>query len=141
MQRSETMPRYTEKQYRKQVIGLMAIYVAIMFLVWPHIRSVSSLSLKVAISLAAALPVIIVIWLMAKRVMHSDELQQRLHLTALSVATAMICSLSLVGGFLCAAGVLVLDGDILIWIAPALSMIYGVTHLWLGRRYGGADCT
>ena len=134
------MPRYTEKQYRKQVALLMAVYVAIMFLVWPHIRNASSLSWKVAVSLAAATPVIVMIWLMAKRVMHSDELQQRVHLTALSVATGMVCSLSLVGGFLCAAGVLTLDGDILIWVAPVLSMIYGVTHLWLGRRYGSAGC-
>jgi hypothetical protein len=134
------MPRYTEKQYRKQVMLLMAIYVAIMFLVWPHIHGASSLPWKVAVSLAAALPVIVVIWLMAKRVMHSDELEQRLHLTALSVATGMVCSLSLVGGFLCAAGVLALQGDILIWVAPVLSMIYGVMHLWLGRRYGGAGC-
>jgi hypothetical protein len=134
------MPRYTEKQYRKQVLLLMAVYVAIMFLVWPHIRSASSLYWKVVVSLAAASPVIVVIWLMAKRVMHSDELQQRLHLMALSVATGMVCSLTLVGGFLCAAGVLALDGDILIWVAPALSMIYGVTHIWLGRRYDSTGC-
>jgi hypothetical protein len=134
------MPRYTQKQYRKQVLLLMAVYVAIMFLVWPHVRGASSLPWKFAISLAAATPVIVVIWLMAKRVMHSDELEQRLHLTALSVATGMICSLSLVAGFLCAAGALTLDGDILIWVAPSLSMIYGVTHLWLGRRYGSTGC-
>lgn len=134
------MPRYTEKQYRKQVLLLMAAYVAIMFLVWPHIRSASSLSWKVVVSLAAATPVVVVIWLAAKRVMHSDELEQRLHLTALSIATGMICSLSVIGGFLCAAGVLALDGDILIWVAPALSMTYGVTHLWLRRRYGIAGC-
>jgi hypothetical protein len=111
-----------------------------MFLVRPPIRNASSLSWKVAVSLAAASPVIVVIWLMAKRVMHSDELQQRLHLTALSVATAIVCSLSLVGGFLCAAGVLTFDGDILIWVAPTLSMIYGLTHLWLGRRYDVTGC-
>ena len=134
------MPRYTEKQYRKQVFVSMAIYVAIVFLVWPHVRGASSLSLRAAVSLAAALPVIVVIWLMAKRVMHSDELEQRLHLTALSVATAMICSLTIIGGFLCAAGVLTFEGDVLIWVAPTLSMIYGVMHLWLRRRYGGTGC-
>jgi RsiW-degrading membrane proteinase PrsW (M82 family) len=134
------MPRYTEKQYRKQVLLLMAVYVAIMFLVWPHIRNASSLSWKVAVSLAAATPVIVVIWLMAKRVMHSDELQQRLHLTALSVATGMTCSLTLVGGFLCAAGVLTFYGDVLIYVAPALSLFYGLTRWWLGRRYGNTGC-
>jgi len=134
------MSRYTEKQYRRHMFLIMAIYVALMLLEWPQVRSVSSLPWKVALALAPPIPIIIVIWLMARRVMHSDELEQRLHLTALSVATGMICSLSLVGGFLCAAGVLALDGDILIWVAPVLSIIYGVTHLWLGRRYGNTGC-
>ena len=134
------MSRYTEKQYRRHMFLIMAIYVALMLLEWPQVRSVSSLPWKIALALAPPIPIIIVIWLMARRVMHSDELEQRLHLTALSVATGMICSLSLVGGFLCAAGVLALDGDILIWVAPVLSIIYGVTHLWLGRRYGNTGC-
>ena len=134
------MSRYTEKQYRRHMFLIMAIYVALMLLEWPQVRSVSSLPWKIALALAPPIPIIIVIWLMARRVMHSDELEQRLHLTALSVATGMICSLSLVGGFLCAAGVLALDGDILIWVAPVLSIINGVTHLWLGRRYGNTGC-
>jgi hypothetical protein len=134
------MSRYTEKQYRRHMFLIMAIYVALMLLEWPQVRSVSSLPWKIALALAPPIPIIIVIWLMARRVMHSDELEQRLHLTALSVATGMICSLSLVGGFLCAAGVVALDGDILIWVAPVLSIIYGVTHLWLGRRYGNTSC-
>ena len=118
----------------------MAIYVALMLLEWPQVRNVASLPWKTALALAPVIPVVVVIWLLARRVMHSDELEQRLHLMALSVATGMICTLTLIGGFLCAAGVLTLDGDILIWVAPILSVIYGVTHLWLGRRYGSTGC-
>ena len=134
------MSRYTEKQYRRQMFFVMAIYVALMLLEWPHVRSVSSLPWKIAMALAPVIPVIIVIWLMAKRLMHSDELEQRLHLMALSLATGMICALTLICGFLCAAGVFALDGDILIWVAPILSLIYGATHVWLRRRYGGTGC-
>lgn len=135
------MSRYTEKQYRRHMFSVMAIYVALMLLEWPHVRSVSSLPWKIAMALAPAIPVIIVIWLMAKRLMHSDELEQRLHLMALSVATGMICALTLIGGFLCAAGVIALGGDILIWVAPILSLIYGATHVWLRRRYGATGCS
>ena len=134
------MSRYTEKQYRRHMFLIMAIYVALMLLEWPQVRHVSSMPWKIALALAPPIPIIVVIWLMARRVMHSDELEQRLHLMALSVATGMICALTLIGGFLCAAGVLALDGDILIWVAPVLSIIYGVTHLWLGRRYGSTGC-
>lgn len=134
------MPRYTEKQYRSQMAAVMTVYVVLMLAEWPHVRSIPSLPWKIALALAPVIPVVMAILLLAKRVMHSDELQQRLHLMALSVATGMVCALTLVGGFLSASGVLALDGDVLIWVAPALSVFYGVTHLWLGRGYGRTDC-
>ena len=130
------MSRYTQKQYRSQVLAAMTVYVVLMLAEWPHVRSIPTLPWKIALALAPALPVILVIWLMAKRVMHSDELEQRLHLLALSMATGAVCGLSLVAGFLCAAGVLVLDGDVLIWIAPILFVIYGAMRWWLAQRYG-----
>jgi hypothetical protein len=134
------MPRYTRKQYRNQVFAAMTVYVVLMLSEWPHVRSIPSLPWKIALALAPVIPVVMVIWLMAKRVMHSDELEQRLHLLALSFATGVVCAVSLVGGFLSAAGVLALGGDVLIWIAPVLSFIYGVARWWLGRRYGSTDC-
>ena len=134
------MQRYTEKQYRSQMLAVMTIYVVLMLAEWPYVRIVPSLPWKIALALAPVVPVVVAIWLTAQRVMHSDELQQRLHLMALSVATGMICALTLVGGFLCASGVLALKGDVLIWITPILSIVYGVTHLWLRRSYGSVGC-
>jgi hypothetical protein len=135
------MQRYTKKRYRTHVLVLMSVYVPLMFLEWPYVRHASNLPWKIVLALVPVVPVVLVIWLMAKRVMHSDELEQRLHLMALSIATATICSLCLIGGFLAAAGAIVLDGDVLIWVAPALSFLYGITHHWLGRRYGGTACS
>jgi hypothetical protein len=134
------MSRYTQKQYRSQLLAAMTVYVVLMLAEWPHARSIPGLPWKIALALAPAIPVVMVIWLMAKRVMHSDELEQRLHLLALSVAAGLVCAVSLVVGFLCAAGVFALDGDVLIWIAPGLSFIYGVLRWWLGRRYGSTSC-
>jgi hypothetical protein len=134
------MPRYPEKQYRLQMLAVMTVYVVLMLSEWPHVRSIPSLPWKIALALAPVVPVVMAIWLVAKRVMRSDELEQRLQLLALSVATGMICALTLAGGFLCASGVLALDGDVLLWIAPILSIVYGVTHLWLRRRYGSTGC-
>lgn len=134
------MPRYTEKTYRRQMLALMSIYVVFLLLEWPYARNTVSLPLKVVLALAPTLPVIAVLWLMAKRVMSSDELQQRLHLMALSVATGLVAAVSMAGGFLAAAGAIHLDGDILIWVFPALCMSYGITHVVLGRRYGGMGC-
>ena len=134
------MSRYTRKQHQTQILAVTTVYLILMFAEWPHVRSVSSLPWKIALALVPVAPILVTIWLIAKRVMHSDELEQRLHLLALSIATAFICALTLVGGFLTAAGVLELGGDVLIWVAPVLSFVYGVVHLWLGRRYGGSHC-
>ena len=135
------MSRYTEKQYQRHMFATMAVYVALMLLEWPQVRSVSSLPWKIVLALLPVIPVVIVIWLLARRVMHGDELEQRLYLLALSVASGVICALTLVGGFLSAAGVVALDGDVLIWVAPVLSIVFGLTHVWLKRRYGGAGCS
>lgn len=134
------MRRFVLVQYRRRMLVLMAVYVACMLLAWPHARSATGLPLKAVLALAPVVPVAAVIWLMAQRVMHSDELEQRVHMVALSVATGLVAVLSLVGGFLCAAGALTLDGDILIWVFPALCLIYGALRAGLARRYGGTGC-
>ncbi len=77
---------------------------------------------------------------MAQRVLHSDELEQRIHMDALGVATAIVCVVSMVGGFLAAAHVVVFGGDVLIWVFPVVCLSYGAGRLLLARRYGGAGC-
>jgi hypothetical protein len=133
------MSRYTQTQYRRHMLVLMAIYVGLMLFAWPYVHT-ASLPLRLALALAPVLPVVAVIVLMAKRVMHSDELEQRVHMVALSVATGLVGVLSLLGGFLCAAGLLAFSGDVLVWVVPLLCVAYGGMRWWLGRRYGlGAE--
>ena len=134
------MSRISRTDYRRQIFLLMGVYAGVMFLVWPHARPASSLALKITCAIVPTLPVLAVLWLMAKRVMRSDELEQRVHLLALSAATGFVCALSLVAGFLCAAGVVALDGDILLWIFPAMCLSYGASHWLLAWRYGGVGC-
>ena len=134
------MPRFANKQYRIQVLVLMAIYIALMLLVWPYARHASPNAWKLALTLLLTAPVIAVIWLMAKRVIHSDELMQRVDLVALSAATGIVAALSLIGGFLSAAGLVALDGDVLIWVFPALCLSYSAARWFYARRYGGMGC-
>jgi len=134
------MTRVTLRQYRSQMAVLMAIYVAMMLLEWPYVRRVDSVALKVVLALGPVLPMMAVLWLIARRMISADELEQRLYLIALSVATGIVCALSLIGGFLAASHVIDLDGDVLIWIFPLLSLCYGATHRWVSRRFGYSSC-
>ncbi len=135
-----TFPHYSRKRYRAAVLGLMVVYVALMLLVWPQVRGAHGLAVKIALALAPTLPVIGVIWLMVWRVLRADELEQRLHMIALSIASGVVAAASLVGGFLGAAGVLPPRGDLLIWVFPVSSVVYGLARWLVARRYGAAGC-
>jgi len=130
------MARLGYKRYQRNLMIAMVVYVGLMLLVWPMVRTAQSLPLKWLISMAPVVPMLYVIGLMARLVRDSDELEQRTHLLALGVATAVVGVLSLVGGFLAAGKVLPIEGDILIWVFPVLLFSYSLARGWVGRRYG-----
>ncbi len=95
------MPRFVDSTYRRNIALLMAVYIALLLVLWPLIKSTSVLALKAVFTLLPVVPMIAVLWLIARRVMDSDELQQRVHLIALSAATGVVSAVSLAVGFLC----------------------------------------
>lgn len=133
------MARFSEKQYRRQLSLAMVVYMAAMLLVWPLARTAAGVPLKVLLAVVPVLPMLFAIGLMARRIVASDEFEQRVHLLALGAATALLGALSLVGGFLDAAGVLALRGSVLIWVFPVTMLGYGAARWWLlVRHYGGS---
>lgn len=130
------MARFTERHYQSRVALAMVLYVAVLLLVWPLARSTASQPLRIVLALLPTLPVLYVIWQMARRVWHSDELEQRTHLIALGTSTAIVGVASLISGFLAAAGVVPLDGSVLLWVFPALLVSYEAARWWVVRHYG-----
>ena len=130
----------SSRWYNVHVLILMSIYMLLVIFEWPQVQSVSSLALKIALAVLPALPVLAVIVLMGVRMLRSDELEQRLHLIALGVATGVVSALSVMGAFLIAAHVIADGGQDLFWVFPALCIGYGLTRLALVRRYGGRGC-
>ena len=131
------MARVSKGRYNLQVAAIMAVYVALMLFEWPLVARADGLALRTLLALLPALPVVVVIALMARMVMRGDELEQRLHLLALSVAVGVISVASIVGGFLAIAKVWIVGGEILFWVFPALCMVYGITRIVLVRRMSG----
>lgn len=132
--------QYSRKRYQAAVLILMAVYVAALVLLSPHVHGARGVLAKAAFAVAPALPVVGVVWLMTWRVIHSDELEQRVHLIALSVASGVVASLSLVVGFLGAGGLIAAGADALIWVFPSLCVVYGFTRWRVSRHYGRASC-
>ncbi|HEY0180991.1 MAG TPA: hypothetical protein VGC30_15355 [Dokdonella sp.] len=127
-------------RYRIGVLALMAVYVALMMLEWPYARATQDNGGKIALALLPVVPVLGTIGLMGWRVLRSDELEQRVHMVALGVATGVVAAATLVGGFLAAAHAVALGGDALIWVFPLQAVAYGLARTVLLRRYGGRGC-
>lgn len=130
------MARFAERRYQSRVALAMALYVAVLLLAWPSVRGTASQLLRIVLALLPTLPVFYVVWQMAQRVRHGDELEQRTHLIALGSSAASVSVASLVGGFLAAAGVVSLDGSVLLWVFPALLISYETARWWVVRHYG-----
>ena len=132
------MARLSKGKYNLQVAAIMAVYVALMLFEWPLVGKTEGLALRTLLALLPAVPVVGVIVLAARMVMRGDELEQRMHLIALSVAVGVVSVASIVGAFLAIAHVWMVGGDVLIWVFPALCLVYGATRLVLVRRMTGA---
>lgn len=130
------MPRLTNQRYQQQLMLTMAIYMIVLMGASLLMPAVASLPLKVLLAVAPVLPMLYVIALMWRRIRDSDELEQRMQLVALGAAAALLSALSMLGGFLAAAGVLKLDGTVLIWVFPVLMAGYGVANRRVARHYG-----
>ncbi|OOG49672.1 hypothetical protein [Rhodanobacter sp. C01] len=133
------MSRQIHRRYQREFWPAMLAYIAIMFLLWPLLPKMHNELLKIALALLPVVPVLFVVRAMVRLVLGSDELEQRIHLIGLAVAATMVSTLSLAGGFLAAAGVIKLDGMILIWVWPTLVVVYAIGRGWASRRYGGGS--
>jgi len=131
------MARVSKGKYNLQVALIMLVYVALMLFEWPLVAKTDGLALRTLLALLPTLPVVVVIGLMARLVMRGDELEQRMHLIALSIAVGVVSAASIIGAFLAIARVWQVGGDVLVWVFPALCLVYGVTRVALVRRLTG----
>ena len=132
------MTKLSQRQYEWRVLIAMSIYTAYMLLAWPLVRAANSLTVKGLLALAPVLPMSYVIAMLARRIRASDELERYTHLIGLGIATAVVGVLSLIGGFLSIAGVMKVDGSVLIWVFPILMLSYGLARWQVARSYGGS---
>src|SRR5215475_1386435 len=121
------MPRMAQRTYDRRIMLAMTVYVVVLLAVWPLAKATSEPLPKIGYALTPVLPLFYVIWLMARKILQSDELEQRTHLIGLGVAAAVVSVLSLISGFLAAAGAMTLDATsvVLMWIFPLLMLSYG----------------
>jgi hypothetical protein len=128
--------RAEARRYAREFFPAMLAYVLILLLVWPLVDRVHGTTARVAIALLPVLPVAFLVRAMVRLILASDELERRLQLEAISIASLSVGLLTFSAGFLQAAGLLHLKAGLML-VLPALFAAYGLAMWWARRRYRG----
>ncbi|HUD42838.1 MAG TPA: hypothetical protein VMR06_12680 [Dokdonella sp.] len=124
-----------ERRYGREMALAAVLYVAAMLTAWPLALRTDAASLRAVLALLPVLPAALMLRAIYRHVRDSDELQRRLHLEALAISASAVSLVSMALGFLAAAKVIVLGGDVLLWVFPVLAGVFGVVRCWIQWRY------
>ena len=133
--REEPM-RAEQRRYIREFFPAMAAYVLLLFVSLALLKHVHAVPLQVLIVLLPVLAMVFVVRAMVRAILASDELERRLQLEAISIASMSVGLLSFAAAFLRGAGLLPIDNG-LMWVLPALFAAYGVASWWVRRRFRG----
>jgi hypothetical protein len=133
---SDAAPKAAIRRYQRQIAVTMGAYVLVM-LVWKRLLdAVDPTWLKVFIAL---FPAALVCWVMRAFVQYVrdlDEMQRRIELESGAIAALLVSAVYLAAGFLQSAKLIhVAAGPALIFVFPAMCLLYGVSKIFVSRRY------
>ncbi len=124
------------RRYLQEFVPPMVGYVLAIFAsVW-LLKRVDEPSLRAMIALLPVPAIALAMRAIVRRIRDTDELQRRIELEAVSIATALVSLLYLAAGFLQQAKVIdVPAGDAMIWVFPLVCLTYGLAKVAVLRHY------
>lgn len=123
-------------RYLREFLPAMFGYVVALSLSLWLLRSIEGGLLRAVVALLPLPPIALALRAMIRYIRDSDELQRRIELEAVSVATAGVSLAYMGGGFLQLAKVVdVPSGVAMIWVFPLVCLLYGIAKAVVARRY------
>ncbi|MEZ5464105.1 MAG: hypothetical protein R3F22_02545 [Lysobacteraceae bacterium] len=132
----DEVPKALGRRYMRELIPAMVAYMVTLFLsVW-LLKQVELEWLRALLALLPVAPVVLVMRAIIRYIRDTDELQQKIELEAVSIATALVSLLYMSGGFLQSAKVIdVPSAAAMIWVFPLVCATYGLAKLVVSSRY------
>ena len=127
--------RSVDRRYTIEFVPAILAYVLIMLFAWPRILTIASLELRGLAALLPVLPVLFVVRAIIRRITGGDELERRISLESMAIATTVVGVVSFAAAFLVIAKVINPGADVLIWVLPGLLAVYGCARMALTARY------
>lgn len=133
----DVAPAVLRRRYAREIGVAMGAYVVVLVV---SLTLLKRLDLAPAVrALVALMPVPAIamsVRAMIRYIRDVDEMQQRIELEAISLATALVCLSYMTGGFLQAAKVIDIPAAAaMIWVFPLVCAAYGLVKAVVARRY------
>lgn len=123
-------------RHLREFIPAIIVYMVLVFAFKPLLARVDEPVFRTLIALMPVVPMVFVVRAMVRKLIDGDELERRMQLEAVSIASISVGLLSFAAAFLGVAGVLHLEHPLMM-ILPALFVAYALALLWIRRRYQG----
>ena len=132
----DEVPRALGRRYMRELIPATIAYLVTLFLsVW-LLKRVEIEWLRALLALLPVAPVGMIMRAIIRYIRDTDELQQKIELEAVSIATALVSLLYLSGGFLQTAKVIDIPAGVaMIWVFPLICAVYGLAKMVVSGRY------
>ena len=126
-----------QRRYLREFMPAMLGYVLALFLSMWLLRTFELPdALRALVALLPVPPIAFAVRAIIRYIRDTDELQRRIELEALSIATAGVSLGYLSAGLLQAAKVIDVPASAaMIWVFPLVCLVYGVAKVVIARRY------
>lgn len=125
------------RRYLREFLPAIGAYVVALLVSTWLLQRIDAPWLRTLVALMPVPAITLAMRAVLRHIRAVDELQRRIELEALSMATACITLLYLAAGFLQQARVIDVPAAVaMIWVFPLTCFTYGVAKVALARRYG-----
>ena len=132
----DVAPPGLTRRYLRELMASMGAYVLVLCASIWLLRRVDVQALRVLIALAPALPIGFAVRAMIRYMRGLDEMQQRIELESIGIATVLVSMLYMTAGLLQSARLIHVPGDVaMIWVFPLVCASYGIAKGVVARRY------
>ena len=123
--------KYRNTRYFAELSGALLLYVLVLVVSLRLVPDANPGAVRIALAVMPALPLMLMIWVIARHFRRIDEYLQRVSLESIAIAAAVVAGLSLTYGFLENAGFPRLSMFV-VW--PLMGATWGVLALVRGLR-------
>ena len=129
-------PALRKRYMREFTPAMVGYFAAILGSVWLLKKGVEDPALRALVALAPVPFVALAMRAMIRQIRDTDEMQRRIEVESVSLATALVSLAYFAAGLLQAAKVIDVPASAaMIWVFPLVCLIYGVVKVVVARRF------